>query len=44
VERTFDVKLSKHESILSSEQPQETREKLREFIAGFDQWQMAGDC
>ncbi|KAL9714784.1 ATP synthase mitochondrial F1 complex assembly factor 2 [Leucoagaricus gongylophorus] len=41
VERTFDVKLSKHESILSSEQPQETRERLREFIAGFDQWQMA---
>jgi len=42
VERTFDVKLNKHESILSSSQPQETREKFREIVTTFDQWQMAG--
>ncbi|KAF9452263.1 ATP12-domain-containing protein [Macrolepiota fuliginosa MF-IS2] len=40
-ENTFGVKLNKHESILFSKQPQETRQKLGDFIKGFDQWQMA---
>jgi ATP synthase F1 complex assembly factor 2 len=42
VKKTFGVTLNKQESILSSEQPQETRNKLGNIVEGFDQWQMAG--
>jgi ATP synthase F1 complex assembly factor 2 len=41
-EKTFGAKLIKHNSIIFSEQPQETREKLGNIVKGFDQWQMAG--
>ncbi|KAG6831188.1 hypothetical protein H0H92_012328 [Tricholoma furcatifolium] len=38
---TYGVELNKAESILFSTQPEATKEKFRQVITGFDQWQMA---
>ncbi|KAG5652338.1 hypothetical protein H0H81_005359 [Sphagnurus paluster] len=38
---TFGVEINKAESLLFSTQPEATKEKLRNVISEFDQWQMA---
>ncbi|GLB35403.1 putative ATP12 chaperone protein [Lyophyllum shimeji] len=39
--KTFNVEINKAESLLSSSQPAETKEKFRKVLAKFDQWEMA---
>ncbi len=39
---TFDVEIQTSESILLSEQPEETKRKLGAVLDTFDPWEMAG--
>ncbi|KAG5728292.1 hypothetical protein E4T56_gene19200 [Termitomyces sp. T112] len=39
--KTYDVEINKAESILFCAQPEATKEKFRQVIAKFDQWQLA---
>ncbi|KAG6821074.1 hypothetical protein H0H93_007233 [Arthromyces matolae] len=39
--KTYDVEINKAESLLFSSQPEATKEKFRQAISTFDQWQMA---
>lgn len=42
VRKTFDVKINISNSILSADQPPETREKFGKLLDSFDEWEMAG--
>ncbi|KAG6896946.1 hypothetical protein C0992_005152 [Termitomyces sp. T32_za158] len=39
--KTYDVEINKAESLLFSAQPEATKEKFRQVIGRFDQWQLA---
>jgi chaperone required for assembly of F1-ATPase len=43
VKKTYDVEVTKSESLLSPSQPEETKIKLGKVLDGFDHWEMAGN-
>lgn len=42
IQDELGIQIKMHDSLFASDQPQETKKRLEEFLESLDEWQLAG--